>query len=217
MNRVGRSVFRCGLVAVAISFCVTTNVSAQSDVALRGFADLGTQSFAAESSFKAVLGSSRGVVFGGGIETLLPRGVFVSLRASRFRRTGERVFTFNDQTFKLGIPVTVTITPVELTGGYRVSSGSRLIPYAGGGRGWQHYDERSAFAEADDDVDDRFTGFHLLGGVELRLARWVGTAVDAQWTRVPNALGQNANGVSSGFGESDLGGVTYRIKVIIGP
>ena len=216
MSRMGRSTFRCGLAAAVITLCVTTDASAQNDVALRGFADLGTQSFAAESSFKAVLGSSRGVVFGGGGEALLPRGIFVSLHASRFRRTGERVFIFNDQTFKLGIPVTVTITPVELTGGYRFSSGSRLIPYAGGGIGWHRYDESSAFADSNEDVDDRFTGFHLLGGVELRLARWVGTAVDAQWTRVPNALGQNANGVSSRFGESNLGGATYRLKVIIG-
>lgn len=216
MSRKGGCIFRCGAAAAAIALCLTADAYAQSGVALRGFADVGTQWFAAGSSFKAVLGSSRGVVFGGGIETVLPRGIFVGLRGSRFRRTGERVFTFNDQIFKLGIPVTVTITPVELTGGYRFSSGSRLIPYAGTGIGWHRYDESSAFAEANENVDDRFSGFHLLGGVELRLARWVGTAVDAQWTRVPNALGDDSNGVSSGFGESNLGGVTYRIKVVIG-
>jgi opacity protein-like surface antigen len=197
-------------------FVVATHAYGQT-VALRGFAGVGTQSFTAERSFETVLGSSRGVVFGGGIEAVLPRGMFVGLRASRFRRTGERVFTFNDQAFKLGIPSTVTITPVELTGGYRFVSGLRVIPYGGAGIGWHRYDEASEFADSSEHVDDLSTRFHLLGGVELRLARWIGTAGDMQWTTVPNALGQYSNGVSNEFKESNLGGVTYRIKLVIGP
>ena len=189
---------------------------AQTGFTLRGFADVGSSSFAAERSFSAVLGSNRGLVFGGGVEALVARRIFVSLRASRLRRTGERVFVFNDRQFNLGIPVTVTIAPLEITGGYRFAPRARLVPYAGAGIGWHRYEESSAFADPGENIEDRFTGFHLAGGAELRLTRWVGAAFDAEWSTVPNALGEGPNSVSREFQESNLGGVTYRIKIVVG-
>lgn len=200
-----------GLVALLAS-----PARAQSDVAVRGFADFGSTSFSAERSFDAVLGSAAGPVFGGGVEALLPRRVFVNLRASRFRRTGQRVFTFNNQQFSLAIPVTVRVAPFELTGGYRFDYGAPLIPYAGAGVGWHHYEEKSEFADADENVRDVFTGFHVLGGTELRLGRWMGAAFEAEWASVPDALGSNANSVAREFQESNLGGVTFRGKIIVG-
>jgi len=189
---------------------------AQTDVTLRGFVDVGSQSFAAQRSFDAVLGGTRGPVFGGGVEVVLPQQIFVSLRASRFRRTGQRVFAFNNELFNLGIPVTVTIAPVELIGGYRFNYRSRLVPYAGAGVGWHRYDETSEFADANENVTDRFTGFHVLGGTELRIARWIGTAFDVEWATVPHAIGDHPNSVSREFRESNLGGVTVRVKLIVG-
>jgi hypothetical protein len=205
----------CRLAAIAM--LVATAAQAQSrELAVRGFADVGSTAFRAEQSFAAVLGSGRGTVFGGGIEAVLPRRLFVGLRASRFRRTGERVFLFGGQRFGLGIPTTVTVTPVELTGGYRFEYGWRVVPYAGGGLGWHGYDEASRFADGAENVSDRFVGYHIVGGAEVRLARWISTAVEAQWTTVPDALGADANGVSREFGESNLGGTTIRVKLVIG-
>jgi opacity protein-like surface antigen len=196
---------------------VSTNAGAQtSEFSLRGFADVGSTTFTAKESFTAVLGSERGVVVGGGVEAVLPQRVFVTLRASRFREQGERVFLFNGEQFDLGIPTTVTVTPVELSGGYRFGVGARLVPYAGGGIGWHRYQETSEFAEASENVEETFRGYHVFGGAEVRLARWMGVGAEAQWATVPDALGQDPNGVSAAFDESDLGGVTLRVKLVIG-
>lgn len=205
----------CAVVMAAIILAATP-ADAQNAVMLRGFADVGSTTFSAADSFKAVFGTNRGVVFGGGVEVVLPQSVFFNVRASRFRRSGERVFTFAGEQFSLGIPTTVTVSPIELTGGYRLDRGWRVVPYGGGGVGWHSYRETSAFAEPSENVDERYTGYQILGGAELRLLRWIGAAAEAQWATVPDALGQDPNGVSAAFDERDLGGMTFRIKVVVG-
>jgi len=186
-------------------------------LSIRGFADLASTTFAASESFEAVLGSSTGTLFGGGGEVILPQRIFVGLRASRFEKDGERVFVFNGRTFGLGIDTTVRVTLIELTAGYRFGPPRwRVVPYAGGGLGWHRHQETSAFAEDDENVDETHRGYHILGGVELRLARWLGVGGEAQWTTVSDALGQDPNGVSAAFDEADLGSTALRVKVIIG-
>ncbi|MBI2829327.1 MAG: outer membrane beta-barrel protein [Acidobacteria bacterium] len=206
---------RLGVVAVA-TMLLAPPAEAQTEFMFRGFGDVGSTTFAAEKSFSAVLGSETGRVFGGGVEAVLPQRVFVNVRASRFREVGQRVFLFNGQQFNLGIPTTITVTPVELTGGYRFDFGRRLVPYGGAGLGWHRYEETSRFAEASENVNERFTGYHVVGGAEVRLARWIGAAAEVQWATVPDALGDDPNSVSHEFDESDLGGVTFRFKVVVG-
>jgi hypothetical protein len=41
-------------------------------------------------------------------------------------------------------------------------------------------------------------------------------AAEAQWATVPDALGDDPNSVSHEFEESDLGGMTFRLKVVVG-
>jgi hypothetical protein len=189
--------------------------SAQAQI--RGFADIGSTTFAATQSFETILGSATGVVFGGGVEGELPQHIFLSVRASRFRETGERVFVFEGERFGLGVPSTITITPLEFTGGYRVERrGWRVVPYGGAGVGRYRYEERSEFADASDNVKQSFTSYHVLGGAEFRVSRWIGAAGEVQWAAVPDALGQDANGVSAAFDETDLGGFTFRAKIVIG-
>jgi opacity protein-like surface antigen len=194
----------------------TTAHAQTSDFMLRGFADLGSTAFTAQRSFEAVLGDKRGPVWGGGIEVVLPFPVFVDVRASQFKRTGQRVFLYQGQQYDLGIPTTVTITPLTLVGGYRGDFGWRIVPYGGGGIGWHRYQETSQFAEASENVDERFQGYHILGGAEFRVARWIGTAFETEWSTVPDALGSDPNSVSKEFNETDLGGVTFRVKILIG-
>lgn len=195
---------------------LASSAEAQTEFMLRGFGDVGSTTFTSEKSFDAVLGSASGRVLGGGVEAVLPQRVFVNLRASRFREVGQRVFLFNGEQFDLGIPTTITVTPVELTGGYRFDFGWRLVPYGGAGLGWHRYEETSRFAHGSENVDERFTGYHVVAGAEFRLARWIGAAAEAQWATVPDALGDDPNGVSHEFNESDLGGVTFRLKVVVG-
>ena len=205
----------CLLLTVA-TLLLSPPASAQSRVVLRGFGDVGWTTFAADQSFSAVLGSDTGRAFGGGIEVVLPRHVFVTLRASRFHDVGQRVFLFDGRQFDLGIPTTITITPLELTAGYRFDRGWRLVPYGGAGMSRHRYEETSAFSEASERVDAHFSGYHVLGGAEFRLTRWLGAAVETQWATVPDALGNDPNSVSHEFEESDLGGMTFRLKVVVG-
>jgi opacity protein-like surface antigen len=184
---------------------------------VRGFADIGVTSFTAKDSFEATLGSATGTMFGGGAEVVLPQNIFFGVRVSRFTAEGERVFVSGGQTFPLGIPMSVTITPVLLTGGLRFGTPrSKVLPYVGGGIGWHRYQETSDFAGSDDDVNGSFQGYHVLGGAEYRVSRLLGVAGEAQWAAVPNALGQNPLSASAEFGDTDLGGFTIRVKIVIG-
>lgn len=186
---------------------------------VRGFGDIGLTRFAAADTFKATLGSSTGMFFGGGVEIVLPQRFFFNVRLSRFEKTGERVFVDEGEVFPLGIEMTVGITPVEVTGGYRFQPRDRtrnVIPFIGGGVGWHRYSEQSDFAQAGDDVDERFTGYHALGGVEFRMSRWFGVTGEAQWTTISDALGSGVSSASEAFGESNLGGLGFRVRFVVG-
>jgi hypothetical protein len=213
------SAFRCFVGGCVAAICLVSPNAAQAqsrEFSLRGFADVGSTTFTAGESFTAVLGSDGGMVFGGGAEAVFLQRGFIGVRASRFGRTGERVFLFGRERFGLGIPATVSVTPVEITAGYRFDYGWRVVPYAGGGLGWHRYTEASSFADGAEDVSERFQGRHLVAGAEIRLRSWMGTAVEAQWATVPDALGADPNSVSREFNESNLGGATIRLKVIVG-
>ena len=203
-------------VVLIVATLLSTPASAQHRVSLRGFGDVGWTTFTAAQSFTAVLGSDTGRAFGGGVDVVLARHVFVTLRASRFRSVGQRVFLFNGMQFDLGIPTTITIAPLELTAGYRFDRGWRLVPYGGAGLSRNRYEETSAFSEVGENIDARFRGYHVMGGAEVRLARWLGAAAEAQWATVPDALGDDPNSVSHEFDESNLGGMTFRLKVVVG-
>ena len=89
-----------------------------------------------------------------------------------------------------------------------------MIPYAAGGIGRYNYKEESDFSADGDAVDAHHVGYLVNGGVEFRVQKWIGLAVDAQYTHVPGILGQG--GVSKEAGETDLGGIAARFKVIVG-
>lgn len=180
---------------------------------VRAFGDAGFERFTATRSFTAILGQDGGPVFGGGGEVVFGAW-FVRVSASRFSETGERAIRLDNQTFRLGIPLSVTIVPIEVSGGYRLRRWSRIIPYAGGGASTHRYKETSAFAEGDENVNERFTGYQVLGGAEYRIARWFGVAGEVQYTAVPDAIG--AGGLSQEFGEKDLGGTTFRVRFLFG-
>ena len=210
-----RLLTRSIVLALALLGGTASSANAQ-PLEAHGFADLGVTVFTAKESFKAVLGSSTGIVFGGGGGVVLPQQLFVDVRASRFKKDGTRVVVADGQTFDLGIENTITITPLEVTGGYRFGRPrDRLRPYAGGGISWYKYQESDTLATSSEKVNETFTGFHLLGGAEYRVHRYIGVAGEAEWAHVPDALGQPGS-VATGFGETDLGGTTFRVKLVIG-
>jgi opacity protein-like surface antigen len=182
-----------------------------------GYGMVGLMNFSAADSFDVILGRPSGVIFGGGARVNLPLGgLFVDVGAWRFRGEGERAFVFGGEEFDLGIPVEISITPFELSAGwqFRMRSAPKLRPYVGGGFSSYAYKETSEFATGNENVDDRFSGFHVLGGAEYRVSRLVALAGEATWTTVPDALGEG--GVSAAFDETDLGGTSVRFKIIFG-
>jgi hypothetical protein len=185
-------------------------------LSIRAFVVATEQSFAAIDTFDATFGKTYAPFFGGGVQVVIHDSFFVEASVSRFRQTGERAYLSGGKAFKLGIPLTATITPLEVTGGYRfrLRRYPKLRPYLGVGVGFYSYQETSQFSEAGEDVDARHAGVVANGGAEFRLQRWVGLAVDVQYSHVPGILG--AGGVSQQAGESDLGGVAARVKLVLG-
>jgi len=174
------------------------------------------ESFTAIDTFDAVFGHTYAPFFGGGLQVVFRDGFYVELAALRFRQTGQRAFRSGGQSFRLGIPLTATITPLEVTGGYRfrLRHMPRVRPYVAAGFGSYAYKETSDFSDAGENVDTRHSGNVLNGGAEVRLHRWVGLGADVQYTHVPGILGQG--GVSQQAGENDLGGVAVRVKLVVG-
>lgn len=186
-------------------------------IRVRAFGDIGARTFTASKSFEAVLGSRTGVVFGGGAEVLVGRKLFVSAGVSRFQKDGERVVVANGQAFPNGVATTISIMPIEVSAGWRFTAPRRtVIPYVGGGLGLHRYKETSDFATADEDAQFTKTGFQVLGGAEWRASRWLGVAGEAAWMSVPNAFDGGTTSAAASFGENNLGGAVFRVKVVIG-
>ncbi len=186
------------------------------DVAVRPFVLLSAQRFAASETFNAVFGGAVQPIWGGGAQIALSNGLYGEVAISRCRKTGERAFSFGGETFPLGIPLTVTITPIEVTGGYRFGAewSGRFIPYVGAGLASYKYQETSDFAQAGEDVNQRGTGYLVVGGAEFRVHRWVVASADVQFTHVGGVLGEG--GISQQVGEDDLGGIAARFRIMIG-
>lgn len=226
------------------------------------FFTFGYQGFAAADTFDATLGKTGGSVLGGGGSVTHRSGLFAQVDVTRFTADGERAFVHNGEVFKLGIPLSVEVRPIELTFGYKfftrpsrpspparpaapkpsgadpksmqattaqpgkpgptVAARPRtgrpplggLRPYVGAGVGFVKYAESSDFAGPGENSDENFTSFHVTGGVEVPVWRWIGAAAEFNLRWVGDALGEA--GLSKEFGEDDLGGPSFRVKITIG-
>ena len=202
--------------AAAQSRTPASRPAAEPVVSVRAVVEAGARTFTASQSFDAVLGTHSGPIFGAGADVLIGRKLFVSFGVTRFQKDGERVVVANGQAFQNGIATTINIVPIEVSAGWRFTAPRRtVIPYLGGGLGWHRYKETSEFATDDEDVQFTKMGYQLLGGAEWRASRWLGVAGEAAWIGVPNAF-TASTGAAAAFGEDDLGGAVFRVKVVIG-
>ncbi len=183
-------------------------------VGVRGFGVGSYTLFQAEDSFDAIFGSAWQPFYGGGGQVVLFDRLFVEGAFEQFKKTGQRVVVSDGEVFPLGIEDRVTINPITVTAGYRFRSNAMLVSYAGGGVGSYRLRETSEFADPSENVDERHTSYHALGGVEVGVSKWVFTAFEVQYTSVPDALG--IPGVSGEFGETNLGGLSLRVKLLVG-
>lgn len=180
---------------------------------IRGFGHTAGTLFSANDSFDTLFGRAFGVLYGGGAQVVLPSGIFAQVSLDRFRKTGTRVLVSGTQIFATDVPTRVTVTPVLVSVGHRSSAYRRYAPYMAVGVGWYALKEDS-LALPGQDMSQGKIGYHVLGGAELPLARWVSLAGEAQFATVPKGLGQT--GVSAQLAENNLGGTTFRFKLIVG-
>jgi opacity protein-like surface antigen len=180
---------------------------------IRGYGEGAYEWFTAADSFKAILDTSGGLFYGGGAQVHFGP-IYVDVEVSRFKKTGERAFVFEGDVFRVGIPDHITMTPVVVTAGYRFAMRERIVPYLGGGVGSLRFEETSDFADPDENVSERFTSYHGVAGMEYKVARWLFVAGEARYAAVPDALG--APGIAADFDESDLGGLSVAVKVLVG-
>jgi opacity protein-like surface antigen len=181
---------------------------------VRGFGQTGGTVFDARDSFDTLVGSTFGLMSGGGGQVVFPNGAYAQVGFDRFRKTGSRVLVSGNQLFMLDSPTQLTVTPILGTVGYRAPGYSRFAPYVGGGLGWHSLREESPGLAATDRIDESKLGYHVVGGIEFPIARFLAIGGEAQYASVPKALGQT--GLSAVYGEENLGGGTFRFKVIVG-
>jgi hypothetical protein len=205
-------VVACLLMAGAVPVAAQPTSGAPSTISLRGFLLVTGERFTAGETFETIFGQRVQPFWGAGIELLDRGGFYLDLTFSRFKKTGEHAFFFEGDGFGLGTPLTVTITPIEFTAGFRFSPDSRVVPYVGGGIGSYGYEEESDFDT--EPFEDRHAGYLAVGGVDFRISSWFGVSADVQYTHVPGIIG--SGGVSQDADESDLGGVAARFRVLFG-
>ena len=214
--RLGAIVLLVTLVAAPALAQVRVPPPAPPNTSLRLFGLVSAQQFAAGDTFDAAFGGAVQPFFGGGIQSTIKRSWFIEGTISYFRKTGERLFIFQGETFDLGIPLTASVLPLEFTGGYRFLSGPnpKVTPYLGGGIGAYKYKESSDFDESGDEFEATHAGYQVVAGVEFRMSRRLWSAIDIQYTSVPGILGEG--GISSELGDDDLGGIAVRYRLMVG-
>jgi len=181
--------------------------------AVRGYGIVAVDWFQASDSFKAILDTSSGIFYGGGGQAIF-RHLFVDVSFEHFKKDGERAIVVDGEVFRLGIRDTITMDPFRVTGGYRFPARNGAVPYVGGGIGSLRFQESSDFADADETIDERFTSYHALAGVEYAARKWLFVAAELRYTSVPDAIG--APGIAGEFDESNLGGIGVAVKVMVG-
>jgi hypothetical protein len=201
------------LAALAVMLAAASPAAAQ-ELSFRPFVMVSEQKFVATKTFEAAFGQANQFLWGGGLNITSEDRYYLEVSASRFKKTGTRALFFDGQTFDLHIPQRVTITPLEITAGYRFHKWRTILPTVGAGVGLYRYKQDSDFSTGDENVDTQHAGLIAEGGVEVRVHRWVGIAADLHYTHVPGILGDA--GFSKDAGEKDLGGLAGRFKVIIG-
>jgi opacity protein-like surface antigen len=205
---------RMAAIVVALAATAPAPALAQS-FGIRGYASFGSAQLAATDTFEAVADTSQQPVFGGGVQvTNIWKGIFADVGVSQIQTIeGERVFVEDGEVFELGIPLEVTMRPLDIAGGWRLALG-RISPYVGAGVTVFRYEESSEGADPGEDVDESGTGPLFLAGVDVAIVSWLHAGGEIRYRQVKGILGEG--GVSAEFGEDNAGGLTAAVRISIG-
>jgi hypothetical protein len=200
------------LIAIPVLALGAAPASRAGDLAFEG--QVGYFGMAASNSASAVFDSTGGGTYGGAARVTFWRGAFAAVGVRTFSRTGERVFVLSpgSPVQKLGFPLSLRLTPLFVTVGYRLRQGSLIVPYASVGLAITRYKESSEVTGESFDQLLTKTGFVGVAGVEVGRGTFrVGGEVG--YTSVPNAIGMG--GVSKAYSEDNIGGWHAVGKVIV--
>ena len=103
------------------------------------------------------------------------------------------------------------MTPKALGLGWRFANRSRFTPFLGASAVFLGYTETSDFADSLENTSETLTGAAGFAGVDVRLARRVFAGGEVVY-RAVNAS-PSATSVAGTYGEKNLGGMVYRVKV----
>jgi len=206
--------------ALSLAFPLTAaaqgNAPRRSSIPLRAYAAIDLDLFNATKTFDATLGTSHLPAYGGGADLEIWKHVFVRAAATHLTKKGSRVFVDGGTASSLNIPLTVSMTPVELGGGWRFVSSkrgmaSRLTPFVGGAAVIMQYKETSKSADASENTSKSYKGGAVFGGLDVGVYKWIDVGGEVGYRFVPNAIG--LGGASKEFNEKDLGGLTVRLTI----
>ena len=203
------------IVVAAVLWAAPAWAQSTSNEGFRGrlFVHFEGQAMTAKDSFDAVTGTSSLSGLGAGVEAQqLWRGLFVRGALSRLKKTGERIFVSDGEVFRLGVPLEITMMPLELGAGWRFTSLSGLVPYVGVGALFLKHREETPGDASGEGVNETYTGVALFGGVEVPVWRYVSAGAEVGWRKATVA---SPGGAMAAFGEKDLGGVTFRVMLSI--
>jgi hypothetical protein len=90
----------------------------------------------------------------------------------------------------------------------------RVIPYVGGGIGFVRLTEEGAFSTGTDNVSETHTSYHVKGGLDFSIQRWLAAGVTGGVRWVPDGLA--GSGIAQEFGETALDHFFFAARVTIG-
>ena len=200
------------LAAASLLLFALAPQSRAGELAIEG--QVGYFDMAAKDSAKAVFGSSGGLTFGGAVRYNVWRGAFVSAGVRTFSKEGERVFLLSPggTVQKLGFPLSLRLTPILLSAGYRYHHGQTIVPYASVGLSITSYSEVSTVAGESFDVSESKTGFIGAAGVEYGRGM-LRAGVEVGYSTVSGPIG--LAGVSKVYNEDDIGGFHVVGKIVV--
>jgi hypothetical protein len=124
------------------------------------------------------------------------------------------VFIIDNEVFPLGVPLDISLTPIDVAVGWRLSplTSLRIVPYAGAGAVFLKYKEVTEGDDAGESVDESYRGVVIFGGVDVNVWRFVSVGGEVGWRQVNVP---SPGGAFASFNEKDLGGVTMRVMLSI--
>ena len=194
-----------------------SGVTMASFIGIHAFGIVEMERMAAQNSFDGVLddsSKSRPMLFGAGVDVeRIWKGAFVRFSATRTSNKGSRVFVDSSKkVHSLNVPLTITLTPIEVGGGWRFERG-KVKPYVGAALLFQRYEETSTGAAVGENVKATDGGLAFFGGVDVALGV-LRVGGEGFYRRVP--VESDAPSVLADFNEDNLGGVGFRVLFGVG-